>query len=251
MLNKLAEFYQNTTLFRIKSEAMNDLIIVFILCFSIISTCYGNAGLTGDNPVITLLDANAIDHADAWGGDLCIFLGDPSQMASATGINFLISDADTPNNMISATVSSSNLSVVPALVEFLKITYTRSPTQPNEANLNIMINPLAAGLTDIVISVKDKDKNTANYYIDLTVKECQTNLTLNQSDIDAVTPPNNIFQASNRIRTAGTPANTANGPIVRFNDDIVFNAGNCIVLNPGFEVVRRGLFLAEIKGCGN
>ena len=259
MIKKFVVFNQNTTLLLNKTRPMNDLILILTFYLSICFSLEGQVVLTGDAPVITLnSNDTSIQNADAWGGDLCIFMGDPSQAVRSQGINFTVTDADTPANMISATVTSSNTNVVPILIEFLKITYTVSASNPNEANLNIMINPFSTGLTDIVISLKDKDKNTMNYYIDLTVKECQDVLTIDQTDIDAINPPinafhfnYNVFQAANLIETSGIPANSANGPIVRFNDNIVFNAGNSIELNPGFEVVRRGLFLAEIKDCDN
>jgi len=231
---------------------MNDLILILSLCFALTQASQGQVILTGDAPVITL-DPNdsSIQNGNAWGGDLCIFQGDPSQAPISQGLCFTVTDADTPANMLSATATSSNITVVPVLVEYLKITYTPSPTNPNEAKINLMINPFAPGLSDIIISIKDKDKNTANYYIDLTVKECKPVLCINQDHIDAVALPNNVFQASNRIKTEGIPSTSANGPIVRANDNIVFNAGNSIELNPGFEVIRRGLFLAEIKDCDN
>ncbi len=231
---------------------MNDLILILCLCLTISSQTQSQGTSMTASPVIKLNSSHSsITNADAWGADLCIFRGDPSQLATSQGISFTMTDTDTPANMVSATATSSNTNVVPVLVEFLKITYTVSPTNPNQATINIMINPFSTGVTDIVISVKDKDKNTANYYIDLTVKDCRNNLTINQSRVDVVTPPNNVYQVNRRISTSGTPANSTNGPIVRANDDIVFNAGRCIELNPGFEVVRRGLFLAEIKACDN
>jgi M6 family metalloprotease-like protein len=85
-------------------------------------------------------------------------------------------------------------------------------------------------------NIRENSNNTLSF----DVRFCDNDdiLYSNTSNLPALT------NASNSIQTSGTV-------IVKSTDNITFEAGESVFLNPGFEVQQGGIFEINMNGCGN
>jgi predicted extracellular nuclease len=119
-----------------------------------------NNNNTNSAPVITVNTSATTDFLDGGTLNLLPTLGagaisgvindptinDPTDPARTLGIDFTLSDPDTPVNNLTVTVTSSNQAVVPNA----NLTLTGTG-----ADRNLKINPTGVGLTNITVTVSD------------------------------------------------------------------------------------------------
>jgi uncharacterized repeat protein (TIGR01451 family) len=138
-----------------------------------------NAGLS---PVIQENTASDFVNLPASGGGaLSGVIGDPTDPGATIGLDFSISDADTPTGNLTVTVTSGNLGVVPS---------ANLALSGGGASRNLKITPAAAGYASIVVTVSD-GFNNASYTINYA------------ASLPALTP------ASTRFHTGSSDASTA------------------------------------------
>jgi predicted extracellular nuclease len=92
-------------------------------------------------------------------------INDPTDPAKTLGVDFTLSDSDTPVGNLTVTVTSSNQSVV---------TDANLTVTGTGASRNLKINPIGVGLADITVTVSDGSK-TATYTINYAASAASTN----------------------------------------------------------------------------
>lgn len=205
------------------------------------------SALSAQSPTLTLIDNGAVTPGiDPWNGNVCLFTGNPSQVATSNGICFTTQDDLTPPQNLVVTASSSNPLVIPIDANHLNVNYSVAPSA-SSGIAKVFLSPIGAGETTIFVTVKDADWNTSSYYITVTVKsECQDVLLIGDDEIDPLPHTmTHTFIANTSISSQLNP----DAPTIASNDDIAFFAGNCITLSPDFEVQLGGEFFAGIANC--
>ncbi len=193
-------------------------------------------GYTQTDPSIAISDDNVVNLEDitAFGADLCLFLGYPSQGGQGIPITFTIADLEDQPDDLEVMATSSNISVVPQLAEFLAVTKVGN-------QVSLRITPIKSGSSSIRVIVEDTNWDAAAFNIHLTVKECQSVLNISTNEVNALNQgSDHTYQAANRIESAAT---------IPGNKDLSYQAGQMIDLLPGFCVPLGNVFMAVIQDC--
>ena len=187
-------------------------------------------------PTIELSSNNTVslDDASSMGGDLCLFLGYPSQPGQGIPIVFTIADMEDQPNDLQIEVTSSNVLVVAESTDNLIISKSG-----NQVTLQII--PMRAGSSTIRIIVEDSNWDADAFNLHLTVKDCKPIICVATDDIDRLSNNQSFtFEASDQIKSNATLSS---------GDIITFQAGQSIDLLPGFCNSLGSLFNAVIGEC--
>ena len=91
-----------------------------------------------------------------------------------------------------------------------------------------------------ILEIEDDANQDGGNLNSWSLEVCVANTSTCEANLAVPMPSNGTYNASNTITSDG---------VVNSPDNVIFQAGNCIELLPGFEVILGAEFLGEIQSC--